>query len=127
MSDDTPHWPNRWPLFRLLGFALSCAALYWFFSLWSKHAQIVQRYDLPAYARTTFPPVPFWNTYTVVEHCVNLAIPSDGGTFTVAKRKIDPDRLHSWLQVNVYGGLPLWRVLQWPLVGFLAVLLVLMV
>jgi hypothetical protein len=127
MPDDAPHWPNRWPLFRLLGFALSCAALYWFFGLWNKHAPLAQRYDLAAYVRTSLPPVPFWSTYTVVEHDGNLAIPSDNGDFTLAKRKIDPGRLRSWLQANVYGGLPLWRVLQWPLAGFAAVLLALMV
>src|SRR6185437_13041915 len=116
-------WPRRgW--FTLLALVLSlasCVLLAW---AWISHLPLVERYDMPAYIRTSVPAVPFWATYTLVAHDGHLATPEEAGTFYIVKQKRDPARLHYWMRTRVYYA-SLWWVLRVPLGigGFVGLLL----
>lgn len=118
---NSPVYPRRFPLFRFVALSLSLAALAWFVSIWQRGLEPVQRYDLPAYIRTTLPEVPYWTSYSLAVTGRYLAIP--GQDFTLSASKYDHDKLRAWLQENVYET-PLWLFAKWPLGGF-AILLIL--
>jgi hypothetical protein len=114
--------PRRFPLYRFAALILSFAALVWFVHIWQRTAPIVKRYDLSSFLRTTLPAVPFWDNYIVAMHGTYLADSNDTDA-VLSSEKGDHDKLHDWLQANVYDGRSLAGVLRWPLAGFGIVLI----
>lgn len=115
--------PRRFPLYRFAALIISFAALFWFVRIWQRSAPVVQRYDLFSFLRTTLPEVPLLHDYAVVMRGGYLAVSDDTDGLRLASGKYDHDRLHAWLQANVYEGRSLAGVLRWPLAGFGIVLI----
>jgi hypothetical protein len=106
-------WP-RLPWFSIMAFLAGVSLTAMLLTFWIRKMPLVERYDMPAYFRTSLPEVPFWTSYTVVTHDGHLALPEETGTFRLEKKKFDPIVLHSWLHMWVYHS-SVWWVLKFPL------------
>jgi len=138
-----PTWPRRFPILRVLGFALSLACGALFIRAWLSYAATpLERFYFPTYVRLTLfadlpalpKPGPTGETqksFSVVFKGEYLATdsllrqPSD--RLVVRDVMLRPEGFVRWLRVHIYGGRTLAAVLRWPLCGFGMSLLLLVV
>jgi hypothetical protein len=107
---------------RVITMALSLTCFCYFVHLQKRFMAPVEQEDLAAFIRVTLPAVPFWRTYTVIETPSGyVASAADSGTLYRKTRRWDREALRATLRSYVYKR-PLWRVLQWPLLGFMVML-----
>jgi Type IV secretion-system coupling protein DNA-binding domain len=144
MSDRShPIWPRRFPVCRMLGFALSLACGVLFMRVWLSYvATPLERFYLPTYARLmlfadlpAFPkpgsrgatlksfPVVFRGDYLATSDL----LPQLPGRVIVRDVMLRPEGFARWLRVHIYGGRKLAGVLRWPLLSFGISLLALVV
>lgn len=117
----TTQWPRK-PWFSWVAIALSLACLCYLVSVQKRFMAPVEQEDLAAFIRVSLPAVPFWRTYTVIETPTGgVATTASSGLLYRQSSRWDRPQLKSILQSYVYKR-PLWRVLQWPLLGFLIIL-----
>lgn len=123
MSQST-QWPRK-PWFSWIAIALSLAVLCYLVNVQKRFMAPVEQEDLAAFVRVTLPAVPLWRTYTVIETPDGVVASTvDSGVLYRQSRRWDRQQLKGLLRSYVYRR-PLWRVLQWPLLGFLVVLVLL--
>lgn len=119
---------TRWPRFgwfKILAFLLSLAGCFFLVRLWIAQMPLVERYDMPAYVRTSMPDVPFWTAYTLVTHDGHLAMPEEMGMFNLVRVKKGPKFINFWLRMWVYHS-SVWWVLRVPLTLSLLIALALL-
>lgn len=138
-----PTWPRRFPILRMLGFALSLACGALFVRVWLSYgATPLERFYLPTYARLALfadlPALPKLGVkgetlkhFPVVFQGDYLATsdmaPQPLGRVIVRDVMLQPEGFARWLRVYIYGGRTLVSVLHWPFGGFGISLLLLVV
>jgi hypothetical protein len=123
MSQET-RWPHK-PWFSWAAIVLSSVALCFLIKLQERFMTPVEQEDLPAYIRVSLLDIPFRHTYTVIETSSGtVASAAATGVLYRKAKRWDRARLKMVLQSYVYQR-PLCRVLQWPLLGFLVVMVLL--
>jgi hypothetical protein len=144
MTENTnPTWPRRFPILRILGFALSLAFGAVFVRLWlSYSATPLERFYFPTYVRLTlFADLPSLPTpgakdetlksFPLVFRGEYLAtsdlFPRLQGRVVVREVMLRPEGFARWLRIHIYSGRTLAGVLGWPLCGFGISLLLLVV
>lgn len=120
MSHET-RWPHK-PWFSWLAIALSLASLCYLVKVQKRFLSPVEQEDLAAYIRVSLLDIPLRHTYTVIETPAGaVAASAATGALYRKARRWDRAQLKDALRSYVYGR-PLWRVLQWPLLGFLLIM-----
>src|SRR6185437_2817137 len=121
MSENTnPTWPRRFPILRVLGFALSLACGALLVRVWLSYAATpLERFYLPTYARLTLfadlPALPkpasrgeTLKPFSVVFRGDYLAtsdlLPRAPGRIIVRDVMLRPKGFVRWLRAHIYGG-----------------------